>query len=522
MKDLKNQVAEHVLLGSCIENPKILDAVIDKLAPESFSDPRMSAIYSAMCSLTLGEELNAQSLVEELRDSEMLETIGGDKVITYLTTRATEITEAIHSASIIVELAGKREQYKAAIQYAEAITSGQDPSDYLSKLNLSEIAADGFIDLGMVLTKVISGEHKKLMPTILQRSDFEFLIYPGRYSTVYGPPESAKSWLLAASILQLAQTNQVSIYVDAEDDAITFIERMVALCLGNDISLETLASWIGDNESTKMIFYRQDNSGLNTKTRAQIVRLIKQKQAKLVVLDGFNAMLSAAKADENSSSDVARFISGHISPLVAASNSAVVTIDHVVKSAGVGQTHSRMGARGSGHKIAAVSGVALRSEVIVPGSAFSGGEYKIWCEKDRPGRLKVSKQGSGRLAAVMVTNPMIDLEGRETTTVKLKSPDEVIAEMSEKRWDLICAETISRMLEEAGKEMTKTEIRDTLKEEGKNYHTTTTVAAFKHLIETSYVRVEKDGRTERITHLVPYKASYGDIPAGQAEEENPF
>lgn len=454
----------------------------------------------------------------------MLEVIGGDKVISYLVTRAESAESAIKSASVIIELANKREQYKAAILYADAITHGQDPSEHLTKLNLTDIPSDGFIDLGIVLQKVISGEHKKLMPTILTRTDTENLIYPGRYSTVYGPPESAKSWLLSSALLQLAQDGQVSIYVDAEDDAVTFIERLVALCLGSEISLETLSTWIGGEENERLIYYRQDNSGLNTKTRAQLVRLIKSHSAKLVILDGLNAMLSAAQADENSSSDVARFISGHISPLVAASNAAVVTIDHVVKSNPMGgSTHTRMGARGSGHKIAAVSGVALRSEVVIPGSAFSGGEYKIWCEKDRPGRLKVQKQGQGRLAAVMVTNPQIDIDGRETTCIVIKSPDEVLAELSDKRWDLICAEAISRILQEVNKDMTKTEIREALTDMGRKYHTTTTVQAFKFLIEQGYVTVHKEGRTENVTSSVGYLAAYGDIPASHASEmESPF
>jgi hypothetical protein len=522
VNQLNNNPAEHTLIGSIIADPSLLDELIDKLEPRHFSNSGTATIYGAICSLTLSTPLTPAALVEELRIAEQLEMVGGDRAINWYTAQARTKSEALEASEIVIELANKREQAAAAYKVANDIINGHDPADALAQLNEPQVNDNGFQDLCTVLDRVISGEHKKLVPTILRRSDNEHLLYPGRYSTVFGPPEAAKSWLLAEGVIQLAQAGQVSITVDAEDAPSTFVERLHALCLGNDIDLEQLREWLsGENQ---LIYYRQDHTGLSTKVRAQLMRLIKSRNARLVVLDGFNALLSAAEADENSSSDVARFISGRIAPLTNSEQTAVVTIDHVVKTAPPGGgTHSRLGARGSGHKIAAVSGAAYRIEVVTPGSAFAGGTYKLYCEKDRPGRLKVSRQGAQRIASVMVTSPKIDMLGRETTTVTLRSPDEIAEENATKRWDLICAEQISRLLSATTIGMTKTEIREALKEAGKSWHTTTTSQAFAFLESFGYVSVETIGRTSTLTNLATYKAEMGEVSAEDSRQsENPF
>jgi hypothetical protein len=158
-------------------------------------------------------------------------------------------------------------------------------------------------------------------------------------------------------------------------------------------------------------------------------------------------------------------------------------------------------------------------------SAFSDGKIEITIAKDRPGRIRVQKRSGKRLAGVLMSAPMSD--GREGIMLTIHAAEEVSQMAEQKRFDLVCAEHISKIVKELGP-ISKTEIRKVLKERAdakgtSGFRTETTVAAMKFLGDNGYVRMEKNERQEMLLSLIPYEATHGDKHADDiGYEESPF
>ena len=226
--------------------------------------------------------------------------------------------------------------------------------------------------------------------------------------------------------------------------------------------------------------------------------------------------------EEDKARDVNLWLAGFAWPLVAL-GAGVLCVDHVVKNAqaAAGSFASRA-PRGSGAKLAAVSGTALTAAVREPGSAWTIGKVDIDVVKDRPGRVKVVTRQNRRCAATLVSTPKTS-GCIETTNLQLFSPEEIAEQAAEKRWDLICAELASKLLADAGEPMSKTEIREALNEKrkakgGEGWRTATLSTALNFLVEKGWVTMEKDGKTQLLAHVRAYTAELGE----QHVDDNPF
>jgi hypothetical protein len=253
--------------------------------------------------------------------------------------------------------------------------------------------------------------------------------------------------------------------------------------------------------------------GFHTSDRAQVLRVVKSRQVQLVVVDGVAAAMGAHNLDENVARDVALWLTGNVWPLCAA-GAGVICIDHTVKNnQAPSSSYSARSARGSGHKLSAVSGSAVMAEVREPGSAWTRGVVDLWVVKDRPGRIRVMTRSGKRLVGVLVSTPQAG-HVIECTRLELISPEEAENLAAEKRWDLIAAEQISKLLNELGRPTPKTEIKELLNERrrtsgGKGWKGETLVKAINFLIEFGYVLTEREGRADTLALAKSYKADYG-------------
>lgn len=538
MSKLINQPAEYTLVGSCLTNPDILEKVIERVGPQDFYDQRMGTIFSAIARATIKGNASQTSVVEELRASLELDSVGGSKVISWLTGQATTLEDAVDSANTIKHLSNKRDQAAAAMRVAETINEGGDPILDLEAFNTSIEDDGGWVNLGSIINNIIEGTHKRLEPTILKRTDGSCLLYPARLNLIAAPPESMKSWLAKLTCIQQMQDGHAVVYIDCEEsDGITCAERLYSIAIGLDISVVTLRDWLegpvtedGSRDADKrLFFYKAENTGLSGKSRAQILRLVRKRKVPFVVLDGFASAMASHNPplEEDRARDVNLFLSGSVFPIVA-SGAGVLVVDHVAKSSGTaGQTSFQSrGPRGSGAKLAAVSGVALMANVLQAGSAWQEGKVEIYVTKDRPGRVKIAHRANKRLAGVLVSNPI--LQGIvEATKIEIQSPDLVDAIQAEKRWDLIAAQLISRLLSELHSPISKTEIKELMnddrKKSGKSgWRGETLVKAIDYLVAYGWCKVEKDGRSEMIASLHEYKAEWGLIHVDDKPEESPF
>jgi len=534
---LRNLSAEAALLGALIVNEGALDEVGEFLAPRDFSNPKNAAIYSAVCMSALEGVSGLSAIVEQLRkSSELLEI--SEQYLRALTQEACDPKEVRHNLAIVVDLSRKREKINAAHAVATSIANGEDEAIALDRFMQAQertTNTDGFADLEESLTRVITGNYTRTVPTILRRSDGECLIYSGKLSWISAPPEALKSWTMLLAALQLMQEGKATVYLDFEDDESTVTERLYKLIIGSGIDNpeEAAQRWLvgplsadGSRDKDKALFrYKPMSGAFDSKTRAYVLKAIK-RGTQLVIIDGCATALAHANLNENDNADVNRWISAVTYPLTAA-GAAVVVIDHVVKNAqpGSGGFGSRA-PRGAGSKLAAVSGTSLSFEVNEAASVYSEGRITIVVTKDRPGRIKVTKRSGKRIGGVLMSTPMN--EGIEGLHLKIVAAEEAAQLAEQKRFDLVAAEHISKIIAEVGPAVSKTEIRNILKERSDakgstGFRTQTTVAAFKFLVDNGYARLNKgdDNKTEELTSLALYKAEYGDKHAEDVEE-SPF
>ena len=535
MKPLANASAEQTLIGSLIAVPDAIDLVADKLGPGDFHEPKIGTIYAAVARLALTGRSGGPALVEELRHAGELEMVGGDKAVAYLESKATSDNDKIREAAGIVrDLATKRERAAKAYKVASAIAAGGDAAGELDELLSADggIDRDGWTDLAGIVSAIVTGTHRRLEPTLLRRNDGAALIYAARLNWISAPPESMKSWLAKLACVQLMEEGRPAVYVDFEEsDGTSCAERIVSIALGRGHSIDTVRDWVegpekdgARQEHERLFFYRAATTGLDAAARGQIVRIVKSRDVALVVLDGVAAAMSShiPALEEDKARDVNLWLSGFAWPLVAL-GAGVLCVDHVVKSAQAtpGSFASRA-PRGSGAKLAAVSGTALTSTVREPGSAWTVGKVDIDVVKDRPGRVKVQTKQNRRHGATLVSTPRT--EGAiEVTNLQLLSPEEIAEIQAEKRWDLICAELASKVLIENNEPMTKMDLRDTLNERRKakgsaGWRGQTLTEALDFLVKGGWVSMEKDGRSQLVAHVKPYLAEYGETGA----DDNPF
>lgn len=534
---LANLSAEAALLGHLINNPDSLDFVTEHLGPNDFSNPRNAAIYSAICIGAVEEgTVSLASIVEQMRkDGSLMEVSEG--YLHNLTKAACNEKELKLNAGIIIDLSSKREKMLAAQSVVAAVARGEDDTIAFDKLlavqDRQVTDGDGFAKLGDTMKDIISGNYTRIEPTLLRRSDGQYLIYAGKLSWVSAPPEALKSFAMLLASVQEMQAGRPVAYVDYEDDASTICERLYKVAVGQqlDNAEELVMTWVagplyadGSRDESKALFhYIAAGRAFDMKMRALLLKVIK-KGAQLVTIDGCASALAYANLNENDNSDVNRWIST-LWPLTNA-GAAVVVIDHVVKNTQPGSgAFGARSPRGAGSKLSAVSGAALMFSVLDAPSAFSDGKIEITVAKDRPGRIRVQKRSGKRLAGVLMSKPMT--EGREGIQLTIHPAEEVSQMVEQKRFDLVCAEHISKIVKELGP-ISKTEIRKVLKERAdakgtSGFRTETTVAAMKFLVDNGYTRMEKNERQEMLLSLVPYEATHGDKHADDiGYEESPF
>jgi hypothetical protein len=392
---------------------------------------------------------------------------------------------------------------------------------------------EGWTSLGGIVSAIATGTHRRLEPSLLRRSDGAALIYEGRLGWLSAPPESMKSWMAKLACVQLMEEGLPAIYVDFEEsDGTSCAERIVSIAMGRGHSIETVSDWVEGkmtdaghrDPSTRLFFYRAATTGLDTAARAQIVRLVRARSVRLVILDGVAAAMSShvPALEEDKARDVNLWLAGFAHPLTAL-GAGVLCVDHVVKNAQAATgSYAARSPRGSGAKLAAVSGSALTCVVKEPGSAWTVGRVEVEVVKDRPGRVQVKTQQGRRYAGTLVSTPQT-AGCVEVTHLEILSPIEVAEQQAAKRWDLICAELACKVLEAAGEPMGKTEIKDALNEKrsakgAKGWRNETVIAAVNFLVEKGWVTVERDGKQQLVGLVKPYLAEYGEAGI----DDNPF
>jgi hypothetical protein len=213
-------------------------------------------------------------------------------------------------------------------------------------------------------------------PSILRRDDGSSLFYGGALNLLSSEPGEGKTWIALAAALEAVQGSERVAILDYEDTPLTARDRLVAL--------GATPADLG------RIGYLQATGPLTSVGTAWLESAA--SSVGLIIIDSFAEALGAAGLNEDSAGDVAGWIA-NVPRRLARAGAGVLLLDHVVKS----EKDRGRWPRGSGHKLAAVDGIAYSVKTEVPFSRSSSGWASLVIAKDRRGWV-----GPARACAAVV------------------------------------------------------------------------------------------------------------------------
>ncbi len=242
------------------------------------------------------------------------------------------------------------------------------------------------------LEPYLSGKVTPVQPSVMEREDGQFLMYPGRVNMLYGSSESAKSWLaLYIGTQEMVKGNRV-LYLDFEDEPVNTLSRLLLLGADPD-DLRLQFTYVRPEEPLEPMQQNRwgqiaatDRGKENWRVFQEIME---QKDPTLIIADGMTVLYGLHGLDTNDASST-EIITGWLKRLTRNGRSTVIVIDHTSKGAEKGMTPI-----GSQHKQAMVQGTMLQvwaSKQPVPGQI---GEMELLVLKDRPGQVRAASVQSG-------------------------------------------------------------------------------------------------------------------------------
>lgn len=207
-------------------------------------------------------------------------------------------------------------------------------------------------------------------PTICRRTDGVGLFYAGQSCTVFGDPESGKTWLVLSAAVEILDGGGSVAVLDLDHNGPEqTVSRLVQLGADQDA--------LRDPQRFRYV---------EPEDKPHLLAIVKSYRAwrpNFVVVDSTGELLPTLGLNSANPDDYTQANTAVMKPL-AASGACVVTIDHMAKN-----SDSRaMGATGTYAKKRAVGGTSLRVVVDDQFTPGSGGSAYLYVNKDRPGGLR--------------------------------------------------------------------------------------------------------------------------------------
>lgn len=281
-----------------------------------------------------------------------------------LTPETEDMTAGYEWAVKAQALAEERQVVEAAqIIAADAESYGWEPEDF---------------------EDVLDGTFTVVEPTVLRREDGVSLFYPGKVNTVFGAPESAKSWVCQFAAVQEVNAGRHVRYLDYESDRGTVIGRMLML----GAKPEKLREF--------MHYYRPEAVPTFSTSSREWYEMLLNQPASLVVLDGTTEALAQSGTATKDNDEVTVYMRAIPKKLAERTGAAVVLVDHITKATGDDQRY----ALGAQAKLAAIDGAAYLVDVDSQPAPGRVGLLLLKITKDRNGyvRARSDLSGGGRMA----------------------------------------------------------------------------------------------------------------------------
>lgn len=240
-------------------------------------------------------------------------------------------------------------------------------------------------------------------PEILSRDDGHSLFYRGQVNSLFGEPESGKTWIALAAAAEALNEGGTAVIIDLDHNGmLSTVSRLVSLGASQD-ALSRFDRFRYVEPDDRMELYA-------------IVDVLVQMRPDVVVLDSIGELLPALGLNSNSPDDFTIAHSYVLKPL-ARCGSCVIAIDHVAKN----PDSASRGPTGTAAKSRAIGGVSLRVKVKEGFAPRRGGSAYISIRKDRHGGLRATSPTGDKepLAGTFVLHP-----DTYTTKFSIYAPDD--------------------------------------------------------------------------------------------------
>jgi hypothetical protein len=211
-------------------------------------------------------------------------------------------------------------------------------------------------------------------PTLFQRTDGVSLLYAGKAHSFVGESESLKTWAAMHACAQIMASGRGVLYIDFEDTAETFVERMRVLGVPDVLLLKHLC------------YIRPDEPLAAWAQQKDLVEAGMASDPALVVLDGVTEAMAMHGWDVNQATDIAKYHHKLLRKLTR-TGAATLEIDHAGKD-------ELRGAVGSQHKRAGIDGVVYTFKPVEYAGVGRHGYARVSVVKDRHGHVRAHTVGS--------------------------------------------------------------------------------------------------------------------------------
>ena len=342
------------------------------------------------------------------------------------------------------------------------------------------------------LAPLFDGTHEPPRPAILDRTDSQAILYPGKCHSFNGESESGKTWAAMIACVQVVRAGGNVLYVDFEDTADTVVSRLLALG-AKPADVIARFHYIQPEEP----IFTGGKASRFTPANQDLADALSAYTYTLAVIDGVTEAMTMHGLELNDNADYAAF-HGAIPRRLAATGAAVVQIDHVTKSA----EHRGRYALGAQHKLAAMDGAVFAFNRRRPFGLGRDGLSEVTVEKDRPGQLRQHARGK------RIFDLRLDSDRRTHALSWSIDPPVVADDDADDGTDQIqeVMEQISRHLEANPQGVTKGTLRKVIPAAANR------VDEAIELLRLGWVRVEHSGRAHLHVSTRPFRV--GETPPG--------
>lgn len=370
--------AERALLGVALFWPAAV-AACATVPPGAYYHPRHQNIAQAIAAdyLATGgtSAVSTRARLTDPEDHALVSDLVADAA-------DANASHAHRYADIITSCARRRGELHIALELADAARNGTPTAQFIARL-ADQQAATGADELALEdLDAALDAPDDEDRPTVLARSDGGHLLYPEAVNCIQSEPSLGKSWLALAAAAEHVTTGHHVLYLDHEDVPRRVARRLLTVGL--------------DRQAITERFHYLRPGPLTPTGLAGLPRLAERLHATFVVIDGVAAAMAAQALDENDASDFYTWSAAVPEPL-ANTGACVLLLDHVAKAK---ENRGRY-SRGSGSKLAAITGACYTLESLEPLSRNRPAKLKLTVAKDRHAHVGAV----GDIAAIVTFTP---------------------------------------------------------------------------------------------------------------------